>query len=190
MLIVAECYRARANAAIRLHKLAEARANLQIGMKEAEGVGQYQMLAALCLTFARSYCTHIEPNQVEVDKYLDRYLEIKLQHPFGSKYLDNLFERLRRDRLELPSQRAFYFRSDDLEAGGYDAGLSKYLVWAIHYAHRAAHGDVKKMSEILGFKTLTRTYKYVKLARAVELGNKTAAEKINKTHTIHPGTRE
>lgn len=184
--ILAECYRTRAEAAIQLHKLVEARSDLEIAMKQAEAAGRYKVLAAVFLTFARTYCSHIEPNQTEVDKYLDRYLEVKAMHPFESKYLDCIFDKLKRDRLLLPSLRAFYFSDDDLERVGYDAGLSKYLTWAIGRARRTAHGDVKKMTEILRFKTLTRTYKYLKLARAVEAGTREAAEKINKTHTIHP----
>ena len=187
---LAECHRARADVAIQLNKFPEARRDLQIAMQQLEPVGRYKTLASVLLTFAKSYCSHVEPNRVEVDKYLDRFLELKSEHPFESHYLESVFDKLKRDCLELPSQRAFYFSIDDLESGGYDAGLSKYLVWAIGCAQRAAHGDVKKLSEILHFNTLTRAYKYIKLARAVELGNKQAAEKVNKTHTIRPVTKD
>lgn len=78
----------------------------------------------------------------------------------------------------------FYFSFDDLRSGGYDDGLSKFLVWAIHAAQRTAHGDVKEIGRVLHFNNLTRAYKYIKLARALELGHREAAMKINKTHTI------
>ena|ERR1700722_8570895 len=82
------------------------------------------------------------------------------------------------------SGSGFYFSFDDLRSGGYDDGLSKFLVWAIHAAQRTAHGDVKEIGRVLHFNNLTRAYKYLKLARALELGKREAAMKINKTHTI------
>lgn len=82
----------------------------------------------------------------------------------------------------------FYFSFDDLRSEGYDDGLSKFLVWAIHAAQRTAHGDVKEIGRVLHFNNLTRAYKYVKLARALELGKKEAAMKINKTHVIRRRT--
>jgi len=82
------------------------------------------------------------------------------------------------------SGSGFYFSFDDLRSEGYDDGLSKFLVWAIHSAQRTAHGDVKEIGKVLHFNNLTRAYKYIKLARALELGKKEAATKINKTHTI------
>jgi hypothetical protein len=87
------------------------------------------------------------------------------------------------DREPLPGS-GFYFSFDDLRSGGYDDGLSKFLVWAIHAAQRTAHGDVKEIGKVLHFNNLTRAYKYIKLARALELGQREAAMKINKTHTI------
>jgi hypothetical protein len=86
--------------------------------------------------------------------------------------------------MELPSQRAFYFSMDDLQAAGYDAGLSRYLTWAMRSARLLSHGDMKKMTEVLHFNTLSRTYKYDKIARAVEAGKTSAAQKVNKTHKI------
>ena len=82
------------------------------------------------------------------------------------------------------SGSGFYFSFDDLRSRGYDDGLSKFLVWAIHAAQRTAHGDVKEIGRVLHFNNLTRAYKYIKLARALELGQREAAMKINKTHTI------
>jgi hypothetical protein len=87
------------------------------------------------------------------------------------------------DRESVPGS-GFYFSFDDLRSGGYDDGLSKFLVWAIHSAQRTAHGDVKEIGRVLHFNNLTRAYKYIKLARALELGQREAATKINKTHTI------
>jgi hypothetical protein len=91
-------------------------------------------------------------------------------------------------RESLPGN-GFYFSCDDLRSEGYDDGLSKFLVWAIHSAQRTAHGDVKEIGKVLHFNNLTRAYKYIKLARAVELGKKEAATKINKTHTIRRRTQ-
>jgi hypothetical protein len=86
------------------------------------------------------------------------------------------------------SGSGFYFSFDDLRSEGYDDGLSKFLVWAIHSAQRTAHGDVKEIGKVLHFNNLTRAYKYIKLARALELGKKEAAGKINKTHVIRRRT--
>jgi hypothetical protein len=91
-------------------------------------------------------------------------------------------------RQESLSGSGFYFSFEDLRSEGYDDGLSKFLVWAIHAAQRTAHGDVKEIGKVLHFNNLTRAYKYIKLARALELGKKETAVKINKTHVIRRRT--
>jgi tetratricopeptide (TPR) repeat protein len=182
--LLADCYRARADALIQLHKLLEGRRDLQTAMECAGAASQFKTLGAVVLSFARSYCSRVDPDQVDVDKYLDRFVELRARHTFESRYLDDLYEKIKQDRLELPSQRAFYFSLDDLLSTGYDAGLARYLTWAIRSARSLSHGDMKKMTEALHFNTLSRTYKYDKIARALESGKSAAVETVNKTHTV------
>lgn len=182
--LLAECYRARAEAAIETQKLSQARKDLSSAIDLARSVSAYKTLAALVLSLARSYCTKVEPNQVEVDKYLDMFEELKSKHPFESYYLDHLFEKLKQYRSELPSRRAFYFSADDLASVGYDVGLSKYLVWAVRSAQSIAHNNVKKMMEILRFNNLARTYKYIKLADAIEGQGEAGEKKVRKAHLM------
>ncbi|HWP85037.1 MAG TPA: tetratricopeptide repeat protein, partial [Terriglobia bacterium] len=182
--ILADCYRARGDALIQLHKLPDGRRALGSAMEVAESGSQFKTLGAILLSLARSYCSPVEPDPVEVDKYLDRFVELRSRHAFESRYLDDLYERIKHARMELPSQRAFYFSIDDLQTIGYDAGLSRFLVWAMRSARLVAHGDMKKMTEFLRFNTLSRTYKYDKIARALEAGKSAAARKVNKTHTV------
>jgi tetratricopeptide (TPR) repeat protein len=182
--LLADCYRAKGDAFIQMHKLREGRRDLHMAMESAEGASQYKTLGAIVLSYARSYCSKVEPDQVEVDKYLDRFIELRSRHAFESRYLEDLFGRIKHARMELPSQRAFYYSIDDLQSAGYDAGLSRYLVWAMRSARLLSHGDMKKMTDFLGFNTLSRTYKYDKIARAVESGKTGAAQGVNKTHKV------
>src|SRR5579862_5350597 len=68
----------------------------------------------------------------------------------------------------LAPRNGFYFSYEDLRSEGYDDGLTKFLVWAVHSAQRTAHGDVKEIGKVLHFNNIARAYKYIKLARAVE----------------------
>jgi tetratricopeptide (TPR) repeat protein len=183
-LLLAESYRARADAFVQSNNFIDARHDLETAMQYAVSAGRYKTIAAVLLSFARSYRSEVGSDPIQFENYLNRFLALKSKHRFESRFLDDFFARLNRERSALAPESGFYFSCDDLRSGGYDDGLSKFLVWAIHSAQCTAHGDVKEIGKILHFNTLTRAYKYIKLARAVELGEKKAAMKINKTHTI------
>ncbi len=166
--LLSDSYRVKAELQLAQQRLGEARSNLQLAIEHAEKIRSSELIGAALLVLALSYCSKVEPNPAEVDKYLDRFDELKASQPFENYYLDQFRNKIRQERIAMPSGQGFYFTVQDLQREGLDRGMSRFILWAVRAAERLSHGDSKRIAEILHFGNLTRTYNYIKKANAIE----------------------